>query len=447
MSVSDLSGTKWLFNDTLDLSNFPSGTAVWFYIGFEIINISNNKLRDSLQVSQTGISFYKGSSGLSVYNNNAWTSPSYKTIYIIGGIDTVSTTLINWIESNATQLEVDLSEEYLTNKYDLTQVGNAIRKVTKICDYLSYPTDMVSALNNMGQVYTLDDICNRGISGSIGGSQSIIGYYAFISCSALTTASFPNCTIISSYAFEFCSSLTTASFPNCTSIGDSAFYRCRSLATILFSNCVSIGMNAFQYCSSLRIASFPNCTTINPYAFVSCSSLTTISFPNCTSIGNYAFSSCSALTTASFPNCTYIGASAFQNCSALTTVSFPSCTSIGGYTFRNCTSLTTVSFPSCTSIGSYAFYNCTSLTIASFPKCTYISGYAFYSCFNLISLNLTSVSVVTSLPYSSAFSSTPIAGYSASAGQYGSIYVPASLYDAFISATNWTYFSSRMVSV
>jgi hypothetical protein len=45
------------------------------------------------------------------------------------------------------------------------------------------------------------------------------------------------------------------------------------------------------------------------------------------------------------------------------------------------------------------------------------------------------------------FDSTPIGGYSTSAGQYGSVYVPASLYNDFIVAENWSSISSRIVSV
>lgn len=54
---------------------------------------------------------------------------------------------------------------------------------------------------------------------------------------------------------------------------------------------------------------------------------------------------------------------------------------------------------------------------------------------------------VTRLAISNALNSTPIAGYSTITGQYGSIYVPSSLYSAYIISTNWTYYSSRFVSV
>jgi hypothetical protein len=50
---------------------------------------------------------------------------------------------------------------------------------------------------------------------------------------------------------------------------------------------------------------------------------------------------------------------------------------------------------------------------------------------------MNNVTSVPTLRYSNAFSSTPIAGYTTSTGGiYGSIYVPASLYESFKTATN-----------
>ena len=108
--------------------------------------------------------------------------------------------------------------------------------------------------------------------------------------------------------------------------------------------------------------------------------------------------------------------------------------------------LTSYTNSAVSSIGANAFNGCTSLTTVSFPMATYIGTYAFSGCFNLKSLYLTGSSVC-SLAHSNAFLSTPIGGYSTSAGTYGSIYVPASLLASYKSATNWAYFSSRFVSI
>jgi len=193
-------------------------------------------------------------------------------------------------------------------------------------------------------------------------------------------------------------------------------------------------------------------TTIGAYAFYNCSALAEVSFPLCTTIGAYAFYTCSALTEVSFPLCTSIGASAFQNCSALAEVSFPSCTTIGAYAFYTCSALTEVSFPLCTSIYASAFQNCSALTTAVFSNSSTIQGiiytYAFQSCYHLLSLYLLANTLYQLSVSSTTFVSTPIGGYTTSTdGVYGSIFVPASLYDAYISSTNWSYFSERFVSL
>lgn len=151
-----------------------------------------------------------------------------------------------------------------------------------------------------------------------------------------------------------------------------------------------------------------------------------------------------------------IGVGAFACCRNLESVDLPMCISIYGYkptgaspslgAFQYCDNLTSVNFPACTNIGSNAFYECSNLTTVSFPACTTISAGAFYMCYNLKSLYLTGSSLCK-LSKSNAFTSTPIGGYSASAGTYGSIYVPASLLTSYQTATNWTYFSSRFVGI
>ena len=219
----------------------------------------------------------------------------------------------------------------------------------------------------------------------------------------------------------------------------------KELDTYVNNVITNIGNNAFAHCSNLTTVSFPACTVINGEAFQHCSSLTTVSFPVCTSIGYNAFYDCSSLTTVSFPVCTTISNYAFAHCSSLTTVSFPTCTIIGSNAFYKCSNLTTVSFPACSYIDYDAFGNCSSLTTVSLPACTTISNYAFWHCFNLKSLYLTGSRLCTLLN-SNALTSTPIGGYSASAGTYGSIYVPASLLTSYQIATNWTYFSSRFVA-
>ena len=188
-------------------------------------------------------------------------------------------------------------------------------------------------------------------------------------------------------------------------------------------------------------------TVLPYYAFAYCYELSKISFPNCTSIGSYAFFYCSSLMAASFPSCTAIASSAFYGCQALTTISFPKCTTINPGAFRGCSQLTTVNLPYCTTIQSAVFYGCYALSMVSLPQCTSIGSSAFRNCVNLISLYLMGSSIPTLYLPSLTFNSTPISNYSASAGQFGSIYVPSSLLSSYKTTTGWSLFSSRFVGV
>ena len=323
-----------------------------------------------------------------------------------------------------------------------------------------------------------------------------IGLNTFSGCTSLTQADFPSCTSIGAYAFYGCSSLTQISFPVCTLISASAFQGCRLLTQAVFPSCTSMGMYAFSNCTSLTQADFPACTFISAYAFYNCILLSQISFPVCTTIGGNAFSSCTSLTQAVFPSCTSIGAYAFYSCTSLTQADFPSCTSIGGSAFHRCISLSQISFPVCTSIVGTAFSNCTSLTQANFPACTFISANAFYNCISLsqisfpvctsigasafyscnwlttaifstksvtntiytqcfvhcsrlISLYLLGSSLYTlSSTTASTFVYTPILGETTyTDGVLGSVFVPMSLYNAYISNAKWSDMAIRFVSL
>lgn len=146
-------------------------------------------------------------------------------------------------------------------------------------------------------------------------------------------------------------------------------------------------------------------------------------------------------------NIDLIGSYTFRNCGFLTSVNLPQATSIGNYAFYNCYSLTSVNLPQVTSIGDYAFCYCTPLASINLPQVTTIKSYAFNCCYKLLSLYLLGSSI-PSLANINAFSSTPISNDTTlTGGVHGSIYVPASLYSSYLTATNWSIFSSRFVSV
>jgi hypothetical protein len=109
--------------------------------------------------------------------------------------------------------------------------------------------------------------------------------------------------------------------------------------------------------------------------------------------------------------------------------------------------LSFIELPNCRFAEEYAFMWCASLNTVLLPVVESIGSSAFISCRQLLSLYLSNVSSVPLLG-NSAFASTPIGGYTAeTAGRYGSVYVPSSLYTAFKTATNWSTISNRIVSM
>lgn len=213
------------------------------------------------------------------------------------------------------------------------------------------------------------------------------------------------------------------------------------------TNAERIKIGAFAACNRITDVNMPNTTDIGNYAFSGCFTMSGVSAPSLISIGEYAFSGCANLASVSFPNAKLISARAFTGCTKLSTVYAPVLENLGAAAFYSCGSLSSVDFPLVLIINSSVFSSCSNLSVAKFNTVHHVGRSAFYNCYRLKSLYLLSNSVA-SLAGSNAFTSTPIDGYTAqTGGVYGSIYVPASLFESYKTATNWSYFSSRFVSV
>ena len=168
---------------------------------------------------------------------------------------------------------------------------------------------------------------------------------------------------------------------------------------------------------------------------------------NANEVKNYAFYNNLNVLSVNLPLASSIGYQAFYYCWNLTTAFFEQAIVISASAFEGCSILKNTSFPNAQVVSTFAFFECFSLSTISFPMCNFIGSFAFASCSRLISLYLLSSSVCT-LYNSNAFTGTPINGYLNVVNQYGSIYVPASLYSVYVSgAENWSFFSLRFVSV
>ena len=281
-------------------------------------------------------------------------------------------------------------------------------------------------------------------------------------------------TTIDDYAFVGCSSLSLISCSYATYIGESAFYECSNLRTANIPLATEVGIRAFENCINLTSISDPKLSIINSYAFRSCRALSYFSFRSVTQISGWeAFAHCVALTSISLTNTSlsYLGSGTFSGCVKLSYVNASYVTSLGSSVFSGCSSLTSISFPRLQTIGKNAFgyglniassvvfyfpevtrveedaFNYTRLGGISLPKVTFIGSDAFYGNNYLLSVYLNNITSVPTLQTSYAFYSTPIGGYSGVTGRYGSVYVPASLYNAFKTAPEWSKISARIASV
>ena len=201
-----------------------------------------------------------------------------------------------------------------------------------------------------------------------------------------------------------------------------------------------VSPNVFANNVYIQTVNLPYATSVGNNAFQYCDSIYQVSLPVCEYIGNYAFNGCGSLSQVSLPVCKYIGWYAFKDCSSLIQVSLPMCSSIDNYAFSSCYSLTQVSLPVCEYIGSYAFDFCSSLSQISLPMCSSINELAFWFCSSLSIITI-GYSSVCSLYNSDVFYNTQITSST------GSIYVPASLVDAYKSAEHWSYYSTQIFPI
>lgn len=295
--------------------------------------------------------------------------------------------------------------------------------------------------------------------------------YAFKSCNNLSYISLPNMTRLSAYCLANCTALQTISLPKCSYLNRYAFWSCSNLNTIYMGTELStvasmVSSNALSDCSALQsiyvpaslVDKYKSATNWSYYSsiiypFV----IPSLSFDSTTGLlsGNCSVLLSSAelnsflsdnnidkasITQVSLPYLTYFaGFETFAGCSNLISVSLPVCDDIGAQTFQSCTRLSDVYIPNCSTVGAFAFRNCEALQSISLPVCDYIGIRAFQST-NLNNIVLGSTSVCI-LSLNTAFENTPI-----SYGT-GSIYVPASLVNAYKSAKNWSYFSTQIFPI
>ena len=156
-------------------------------------------------------------------------------------------------------------------------------------------------------------------------------------------------------------------------------------------------------------------------------------------VASGVFKNNNTIKTVNLPYATSVGMEAFFQC-RLTQINLPVCSYIGESAFAYCQDLNQVSIPVCSYLSSGVFYYCNFLRQVSLPVCSYIGNRVFDTCYRLSIITI-GYSSVCSLYASNVFQD---AGITSSTG---SIYVPASLVDAYKSATNWSYFSTQIFPI
>ena len=323
---------------------------------------------------------------------------------------------------------------------------------------------------------------------NLNNSASYVHHYAFQSNLSLMTVDLPDCAVVYEGAFKGCKYLTSVNIPMCSSIGSSAFQICYSLSEISLPMVKTIGQTAFTNCSAL--SSLTLCTDVywtipfgtrtyggtpivnesssasiyvrsDTYSLWISSKLWSsisskfvsvpvsgpaLSFSNgllsgttkaiASDFTSYLSVSTSDITGVSLPECRYIGEQTFQSFK-LTQVSLPKCEYIDKLAFHNCGSFYQINLPECRYIGYNAFQNC-EIYDASLPKCEYLGNGAFHNCWmESITIGYSSVCNINV----DTFNGTDIARGT------GSIYVPASLVEAYKSALFWSNYSSQIFPI
>ena len=360
----------------------------------------------------------------------------------------------------------DGPNEGYRNCIQKVEIGNGITSIKERSFYNCNNLKNINiplGITSIGQYafYSTDVIKNSLEFISIPTNVTSIGNYAFQHCRSLKTVTLPNSlTSLGDAAFGYNSSLKRINIPkgitsikgslfsgctllenvnipdSVTSIAQIAFYGCSSLKTIEIPDSVtSIGFNAFNGCSSLKTIKIPDgVTSIGKESFKNCSSLKTIEIPDSvTSIGDSAFSNCISLKSANLPEgLTSIGKSAFEACKLLTDIELPSSlTSLESRSFIQCLEFRRITIPiGVTAIGTYTFSGCLKLlNVTVLGTLTSIETYSFNTCGFVKYYDFSNHTTVPTLVNKSAFENI---------APDCEILVPASLYDEWIAATNWS---------
>ena len=213
-------------------------------------------------------------------------------------------------------------------------------------------------------------------------------------------------------------------FDTSTFGGSTSVYEYRVKRLRISNNVSTIRYNTIYGCKSLESVSIPtSITSFGTSCFRDDSMLKAIVIPNNASLTTYIFTNCYNLAVASLPethNGTTLYDYMFQGCYGLKHISIPSgLTRINGSIFERCYTLEKIFIPSTVStIKNYAFYTNYGLTLLDFSSHTFVPSIDANALGN----------------YSNNSNNATL-----------KIVVPNSLYDTWITASNWSNYANYIV--
>lgn len=151
--ITDLSGTTWLFHETIDFSDitYTSSNSMFenrrFNIRFfEPTSIYATTYIEISKSKSTGFcSMTYGGTSAFIERTGVWSNKLRREITIDSGADVTNQELIAFLQKNA-----ELRDFYKVSKTDLCAVADAIRAKTGTTDPLDFPNGFISAISSIG---------------------------------------------------------------------------------------------------------------------------------------------------------------------------------------------------------------------------------------------------------------------------------------------------------
>lgn len=123
MAITNLTGTKWIFNETLT-SKFNDGANIDF-----IVNNENYTYIRCFQTNTFVLYYQKQDGTQNTIYSASWTDRAYRTIEITGGADIENTNFIAWLEQNAKQVKNLTNTTWIFKSYVSTTTGLGTYKI------------------------------------------------------------------------------------------------------------------------------------------------------------------------------------------------------------------------------------------------------------------------------------------------------------------------------